>query len=224
MQINKHGNLLSYCRVNIMQIFIDESGNLGKKGRFFVIAALAPDNPNRIKNIIKKCCLRFGKPDVLDEIKGEVLTFPRKQEILQKLNKKDDLRRHYVVADKKHIDPKLLKDNNLCFNYLASFLFKPILKGTNEDVEVIIDNRSVKVASKNSLQDYIKLKALTEWDFKREILFAYTDSKNSKNLQAIHLIANVVYGKYTYNTEHLYGIIGNKFVHKIEFPRYKFNT
>jgi len=207
-----------------MQIFIDESGNLGKSGRFFVISALAPNNPKRIKNIIKRCCVKFRKPEVLDEIKGKILTFSRKQEILQKLNKKDDFQCHYVVADKKYLYPELLADNNICFNYLASHLLKPILKGANENIQIIMDNRSMKVASKNFLKDYIKLKCLTRWEVSNKISFEYRDSKDVKNLQAIHLIANVVYGKYTYEKEHLYGLIDNKFVHRIKFPRNKFHT
>src|SRR3989344_338973 len=98
-----------------MQILIDESGNLGVEGRFFVIAALLPNNPKRIKNIVKRSCIKFGKPNsILDELKGSVLSFPQKQEFLGKLAKEDDFRCHYVVADKKHILQGLLKDNNLC--------------------------------------------------------------------------------------------------------------
>lgn len=209
-----------------MQIYIDESGDLGKKGkRFFVIAAFMPEKPKRIINIIKRCCVKFGKPDdALEELDGTVLTFPRKQEILYKLNKKDDFHCAYIVEDKKYIAPKLLEDNNLCFNYLSSHLFKAILKGVNEDVRVIIDERSIKVASKNSLKDYIKLKALTEWGFEKDIVFEYKDSRDSKNLQAVHIIANVIYGRYTYNIEHLYTIIDNKFIYRIRFPQNKFNT
>jgi len=118
-----------------MQIYIDESGNLGKKGRFFVIAALTPEKPKRIINIIRRYCIKFGKPNnALDEIKGKILTFPNKQKILQNLNKKDDFHCHYIVADKKHIIPKLLVDNNLCFNYLISHMLKPILKGAIDDI------------------------------------------------------------------------------------------
>jgi len=147
-----------------MQIYIDESGNLGKKKRFFIIAALTPEKSRRIINIIKRYCIKLGKPnDALDEIKGPILNFPNKQKILQNFNKKDDFHCHYIAADKKHIKPELLKDNNLCFNYLMSYLLKPIFRGAIDDIQIIIDNRSVKVASKHSLQDYIKLKALMEW-------------------------------------------------------------
>ena len=209
-----------------MQVYLDESGNLGRRGRFFVICALMPENPKRIKNIIKGWIAELRKTNniILDELKSSFLKFPEKQKILQKLAKKDDFHCSYVVGDKKHIDPNLLKVNNVCFNYLASHLFKPILKGTNEDVQVIIDNRSVKVSSKNSLKDYIKLEGLTKWGFNKKITFEYKDSRDSKNLQAVDLIANVVYGRYTYNKKHLYNLIDNKFVHRIKFPYAKFNT
>lgn len=208
-----------------MQIYIDESGDLGKKGkRFFVIAALIPDKPKRIKNIIKRCCVKFGRPNgALDEIKGADLTFPRKQEMLYKFNQKDDFHCAYIVGDKNHIFPKLFDDNNICFNYLASFLFKAILKGASEDVNVLLDNRTLKVASKNSLEDYIRLEAITKWGFEHNITFSYGDSKVVKNLQAIHLIANLVYGRYTYNKMHLYNMINNKFTYRIKFPQNKFD-
>ena len=208
-----------------MQLFIDESGNLGKKGRFFVIAGLTPQKPKRIVNIIKRCCVKFGKPDrALNELKGHCLSFSQKQKILEGLNKKDDFRCSYIVADKKYLLPKLLEDKNVCYNYLASFLFKFILKGIDEDVQIILDNHSTKVASVNSLKDYIKIEAYTKWGFNKKMTFEYMDSKMSKNLQAIDIISNVVYQRYTYNKTHLYGIIDNKFAHRIKFPYKKFNT
>ena len=78
--------------------------------------------------------------------------------------------------------------------------------------------------SKNSLEDYIRIEAITKWGFIHNITFEYKDSKDVKNLQAVHLIANTVYGHYTYQKEHLYKIIGNKFIYPIKFPQNKFNT
>lgn len=207
-----------------MQIFIDESGNLGKKDRFFVILALIPQKPKRIKNIIKRCCVKFGiaKNTALDEIKGAKLSFSRKQEILTKLNKKDDFSCSYIVADKKHLVDRVLKDKNICYNYLTSFLLKPILKGTNDDVQIILDNQNTKVTSRHSLKDYIKIEAYTKWGFKKNISFEYRDSKKYTNLQAADVIANTIFGKYNYKKNHLYGLVKVKFIHCIEFPQNKF--
>ncbi len=207
------------------EIYIDESGNLGKKARFFVVAASIPQNPKRIKNIIKRSCVKLGSPSrTLDEIKASILTFPQKQNILTKLNSKDDFTCSYVVADKNHLKPRIIQDKNVCYNYLISHLLKPIIKGTNENIQIILDNHTVRVTSFNSLKDYIRIEAYTKWGFNNDIIFEYRDSKEYKNLQAIDLMANTIYGRYNYNKMHLYNILNSKFLHRIRFPYRKFGT
>lgn len=208
-----------------MQIFVDESGNLGTSGRYFVLTALIPQNPNRIKNIMKGSCLKFGVAgQPLEEIKGCKLSFPQKQDVSQKLNAKDDFTCSYIVADKKHLNSRVFSDKNLCYNYLANFLFKPIIKGASEDIEIMLDNHTTKVASVNSLKDYIKLKAWTEWGFTKEIKFTYEDSKNCYNLQAVDFMSNIVYQHFSYSKPHIYNLIRGHYLHCIRFPFMKFGT
>lgn len=111
-----------------MQILIDESGNLGKQGKYFVIAALVPNNKKRIKNLIKNSCVKFGVDGVpLKEIHAYELSLPQKQDIANRLVAKDDFSCSYIVVEKKYIDSRLLIDKNLCFNYVAKYLFAPIV-------------------------------------------------------------------------------------------------
>lgn len=140
------------------------------------------------------------------------------------MNKKDDFSCSYIVADKKHLSHRLLEDKNVCYNYLISHLLKPILKGSTEDIEVILDNHSIKVTSFNSLKDYIKIEAYTKWNFDKNITFKYMDSKKSKNLQAIDIISNTIHQRYMYEKLHLYHLIEKKFIHRIRFPYRKFKT
>lgn len=206
-----------------MQLYLDESGNLGRSGKYFVIACLRPGNPKRIRNLIRRCCVKHGENgSPLEEIKGSLLGTDQKQDVINRLKRVDDFSCSYIIAEKKFIERKLLDDNNLAYNYLCSYLFKPIIKSSSEDIDVILDNHNVKVNSLNSLQDYIKLKAIVEWDFNKNIKFEYQDSKRCRNLQAVDLISNVVYGKYTYGTNHLFNLLGNSIKHKIEFPYNKF--
>lgn len=120
--------------------------------------------------------------------------------------------------------PRIVKDKNLCYNYLSSLLFKPILKGLADNIQIILDNHTVKVASINSLTDYIKLEAYSKWDFNHELAFEYKDSMDVKNLQAIDIIANTIYRRYTYKQKHPYGLIEPKFLHHIKFPYSKFGA
>ena len=158
----------------------------------------------------------------MDEIKASKLSLPEKQDILLKLNKKDDLSCSYVVADKNHLVPRILVDKNLCYNYLASHLLKPILRGANEDIQIILDNHTVKVESRNSLRDYIRTEAYVKWAFTKNVTFEYKDSKRCKNLQAVDLMANTIYGRYNYDKEHLYNLLDSKLIHRIKFPFSKF--
>jgi hypothetical protein len=48
------------------KIYIDESGDLGTGGRYFVIGALCTEDGKRIRNIIKKHCAKNG----IDELKN----------------------------------------------------------------------------------------------------------------------------------------------------------
>ena len=209
-----------------MKVYIDESGNLGEKGRYFIITALIPRNSKRIKNIVMRSFLKFSKEipklKIAGELKGSILSFKHKQDFILKLTKKDDFSIAYIVADKKHIIPKLKRDNNLCFNYLARHLFKYIInQSSQEDIDFIIDNRSIKVASKNTLEDYIRIEAYTKWNFENEINFIYLDSRNSKNLQAVDIVSNAIYGRYYHNKKHFYKLIINR-LKSIRFPYVKF--
>ncbi len=198
-------------------IFIDESGNLGKKDRYFVIASIRPHNPKRIRNFARRFCAK----KTLDEIKGSQLCFPEKQEILNRLKQKQDHHISYIVVDKHQLNsPNLLKDKNLCFNYLINFLLKGEIEGCPEDIAIHIDNRTIKVGSLNSLSDYIRIKAYTEWNFAHKLNFYFPTSHNEKAVQIIDVAANAIWAKYNYNSKHLYNLLFIK--ESIKFPNDKF--
>lgn len=205
--------------------YIDESGNLGKDGPYFIISFLVPYQPKRLKNIFKKACLDFSETEVpLSEIKSSILSVPRKQELLNKMTQKNDFECGYIVAEKSGIYQKLLSDKNVCYNYLCALMIRPLLQNKTEDIHVILDNHTQKVTSINSLKDHLKIKAYTEWDFKGNLTVEYKDSKMNFQLQCVDLISNVVYGRYTYQKRNgLYGMIQNHVKNVQLFPRHKFS-
>lgn len=209
-----------------MVIYIDESGNLGRDGKYFVITALIPTKPKRIKNLVRSGFSKYSKDNqsLTDELKGSLLTFPQRQDFLARLCSKDDFRCSYIVADKHHLYPKILSDKNICYNYLAAHLLKPLLRNASDDVNVIFDNHTTKVTSINSLADYIKLEAYSRWGFKNNLNIEYKDSRNYLNLQAVDVLSNTVYGKYHHNNLHHYSTLLPYFGHKIRFPYQKFGT
>lgn len=206
-----------------MKIFIDESGDLGRKGRYFVIAALLPTNSKRIKNIIRRCCVEFGTTKPLDEIKGTLLGLPQRQKLINAILAKDDFRIAYIVADKNFLIPELSQRKSICFNYLTQHLLRPIIKKTNEDIDLILDNRNIRVASGNTLRNYLEIEAITKWGYKNKILLRYLDSKESKNLQAVDVIANTIFQKYERDLSHAYRLLLPQIRYGKRFPYHKFN-
>ena len=198
-------------------LFVDESGNLGTKDRYFVLAMLAPQNNKRIINFMKRFCAANHLP----EVKASRLSFPQKQEIFNKLCSANDYTVSYIVADKQNIDnKKLFDDKNLCFNYLFSFLVNKTIKSAPEDLCILLDNHSTKVGSINSLADYIKIKAYTQLGYKHNLQIAYTNSEHSKVVQAADVVANAIYAHYNYGTSHFYKML--TISESIRFPQSKF--
>lgn len=215
-----------------MDIFVDEAGGLGKKDRYFAIAALIPAKKKRIKNIIKRLCVSLAPEgvDSLEEVKGSGLSFEDRQRLLTLLNAKDDFHLFYIVGDKKYIEQKILNDDNLCFNYLMGYLMKKIIEKMtipeNTDINFYFDNRTLKVASKNSLPEYLRIKAYTKTTFRGNLYCRFCDSKKVKIIQMIDVIANTIYRKYTYgqSQHHLYSLADIKNTNIIHFPVDKFGT
>jgi hypothetical protein len=80
----------------VKTIFVDESGDLGTKERYFVIAMLSPQRNKRIINFMRKFCAKNS----LQEIKASRLDFSQKTELFNKLCSANDYTISYIVLDK----------------------------------------------------------------------------------------------------------------------------
>ncbi|MFA6547426.1 MAG: DUF3800 domain-containing protein [Candidatus Magasanikbacteria bacterium] len=202
----------------MLQVFIDESGNLGYNEGYFIIAMVVAHRPNRLKNIIKSFCSYHSLP----EVHTTNLDFTQKQFLVNTLTKQqDDYSISYIIADKMKIENKLLfKNNNLIFNYLFSFLVKDIIKANTDDIFLYLDNRTQKVASANSLKEYIQIKAYMEWGFTKELRIEYKDSRTSKTLQMADLVASCIRRKYQWKNSDFYSRLN--IIKSIKFPHSTF--
>ena len=207
--------MLSFCEM--LKIYIDESGDLGTGGRYFVIGALCTEDGKRIRNIIKKYCAKHG----IDELKNFGMSFVHKQEIALKFKKVADHKIAYVCVDKTKIQsPHLRADQNLLFNYAFSYLAQQLIANVTQDIRFVIDNRNQKVGSKNSLSEYIRIKAYTEWSFAYNIQTEYLDSKADRLIQAADFVAGNCYQHHHHNKSHIYNILKPEI--SIKFPNAQF--
>ncbi len=188
----------------MIKVFVDESGDLGTKERFFVIALIVPRNSKRIQNIIKHHCLIYGHA----ESKASALSFQMKQDILQKLCSSDDHEISYIAVDKEHISSqKLFANKNLLYSYIFQLLIGPIIRRADDDMEILLDSHDTRIESAHSLADHIKINAYTEWNFSRNLSIRYVDSKSSKQVQMADLIANAIYSYYAYGKDTFYNML-----------------
>lgn len=210
----------------MVEVFIDESGNQGSQGKYFIIAAVVcPTNRTRfrLKRIFKKACLKYSKEDApLPEIKSNALGFEQLQELLNKMALRPDYSLFILVADKQHLKTNL--DHNLYYNYLSGVLIQRILSKYADDVRITFDARDVKQTSLTSIADYLKIKAAIDWGFKYTLQVARKDSRTVFCLQAADLVAHVAYKKYSADGNHLFGLLRPRIEKLVAFPRGKFGT
>lgn len=111
-------------------------------------------------------------------------------------------------------------DQNLLFNYAFSHLAQQLIVPEAQDVRIFVDNRNQKVGSKNSMAEYIKIKAYTDWGFAHDIQVDYLDSKADRLVQAADFVAGSVYQRYHGNKTHVYSILWPDI--SLKFPNAQF--
>ena len=210
-------------------LYFDESGNLGVKERYFVIACVLTEKPKELENKMKKILLSIKKNYSNSKWNGYELKAnsnkPWIKEIVYRGICEKDFKIAYVVADKHHIEERLMQAKNCLYNYLLSILldnFKHIFK--DNKVNLILDNKTIKVQSINSFEDYIKIHMNYRLRLNSDITVKYMDSssKNAYIVQIADYIANAVFSRYEYKYFTYYNYLENKIIHKENFPRGKF--
>lgn len=210
-------------------LYFDESGNLGIDGRYFVISCVVTKDPKPIYNKMKKILLKIkNKYKNIKwnryELKANTCK-PWIKEIIYRGIIGKDFEISYIVADKVWIKESLKKDKNILYNYLLSVLldnYKNYFR--NNKVNLILDNKTIKVQSLNSFSDYIKLHMNYVLQINADINVEYMDSSSKKayNVQLADYIANAIYAYYQYNYDVYYEIIKEKVKYTELFPRRHF--
>lgn len=166
-------------------IYIDESGELAKQTKYFVIGAIIVKNPNTLDRLIKKARTihkkRIGKSK---ELKGNRTPKPVLKKLLKKLNKLD-YKAVVIVLDKKN-KYKIANnhDYNLLYDTIASELAKE-LKITNP-TNIIIDKCKPKEKYVDNFNNMFLLILDNVDGYNVDI--KHEDSVNHKGLQIVDII------------------------------------
>lgn len=211
-------------------LIFDESGNMGTQGRYFVIACIDTYDRKALHNIMKRKLLQAKKlfPELsthANEIKAAEAYPCIKYHLLECIATKN-LNISYIVADLKHVDPTLLKDKNLLYNYIMKILIDNLVcfSDKGKKLNIVSDNKTLKVPSKNSFEDYIKIHLNYERKLNMDISVRFLDSDaiDAYIVQAADYVANAIYTYYEYNNADYFNQI-NGIINVCEkFPRTKF--
>lgn len=211
------------------RVFIDESGNLGRGGRFFVLAAivfLTRQAAKKASRYVHKMQKRLGaKGSPLAELKSCRMSFVERQMLLNGLMASGDIEFYYLVVEKARVS--LLRNGypqNLIYNYFTKLLVDDIFTAHGNKTQITLDERSTKIKSANSLRDYLLIDAYANFNKKRdEIEILQADSRMVNNLQLADLIAGTVYQAYTRHQRHFLDLMGRKIRSANEFPEKDFS-
>lgn len=107
---------------------------------------------------------------------------------------------HYIVIDKQRVKPELRRDTNILYNYAVGLLLVPMMRRLRQ-VTVNLDSRTIKVASGNSLSEYLRIKLLCELDSSVDVSFKYLDSRECLGIQAADMASNAAFRSYEYRDE-----------------------
>ena len=193
-------------------IFIDESGELAKKSKFFVIGAIIVNNSKKLDRIINKIRKNYKKQlQEANEIKGTKLPDYIIKKLLKKLNS-IDFEVHVVILDKQfkyNIDFK----NN--YNYLYDIIASELAKELNisSSTIVYIDK------SKNKEKDIINFNNMfldNLNNFKKlPVTINHSNSVNYKGLQVIDIIVWSVFKSVEDNNSEFIDLIKNIHVKRV---------
>ncbi len=216
-----------------INLYIDESGNLGKKsGRFFLICALEIENSDKkaMQKRAGRVISRFKKGHGIrktKELKGWALKTSDRLNLLSKILYRGIKVRYIVIdLDKTTMLLKSADDKNACYNYLLQLIIKSILdenKKINE-INLYLDNRTVKVGERYCLNQYLYNKFVLEkfaetntYNYVKFHIY-YLESESSYLIQFADIIANSLYKKYDSLTNEFYNIIKPYIIFESNFP------
>ena len=219
-----------------INLFIDESGNLGSQGRYFLICALEVQEKviKTLSRRVSRLINSFKKEKLIPkdtELKGWSINEEDRFILITKILSKD-IKVRYIVLDKEKATLLLKKcdDKNACYNYLVQLIVKKLIM-THKELEKInlyLDNRTVKIGNRLSLKPYLYNKLILEQlektkNVKRiEFEINYMESKSCYLIQCADIISNSLYKKYNSDNNMFYKKIKPYINFESKFPSKNF--
>lgn len=191
-------------------IYLDESGDLGwilnkpyrhgGSSRYLTIAYVVCPNEKKhlLKRIVRKVYTKT-KTDTKIELKGSTLTVENKKFFAKKVRElvsmNPDIKIGAITVNKSKVQQHIRDDANKLYNYMIKLAILDVIKH-EPIVNLIRDNKTVKVKSGNSLIDYLQTTLWFEMNSKTKMVDIPSDSKKVQNLIFIDWMNNLIWSNY----------------------------
>lgn len=176
-----------------------------KENDYFVVGGYITKQIYSVKSVHKKIERDLkNKSSSLSrrkELKGCFLKGPQKSLFLNELFKVPSTIPIAIVVDKRHLFKRSNHDENIKYNYFLQLLLSFLLHNYPKlleasEIQLILDNRNVKVGSLNSLEDY--LNSALGLIYNKKFKVVYRNSVEHREVQMADLVANVIFGYYNF--------------------------
>lgn len=191
-------------------IFLDESGDLGKRGsKYFSIAVVYTENPKELERCIKRIRTRKLKKKLkeLSEIKANNSNAAVRRRVLKDLTK-TSCHIDVITVNKEKIYSYLFEKKEKLYNYIAGILLDEI-QIHQEDVEIIVDKKYTNTILKDEFDNYIKSKIFASRP-KVNANIIHLMSHEKHGLQAADFVAWSVNRKFSFDDDSYFKIIEKK--------------
>ena len=208
-----------------MEVFIDESGDLGfssKSTKFFVVAYVIPNQPwalrIQIRRILKR--LHRAKKYTGSELKFSNSSYNTRLIVLKKLSKLD-WEAGIIILEKRKVKEDLRKNINILYNFtIVNYVMRNILLRLepSEPLKLVVD-KSLPKSSREAFNDYVKRKANWVWGVelgrtpplsKGQITVCHLSSEMEQCLQLADYVAGAAFQKYERGVQDFYKLIEDK--------------
>lgn len=200
-----------------LHIYIDESGSMTNdtshiKRRFFVIALILVENPEKLKKVYKRFVNKYFKQlktidkkhrvfdgDRFVELKGSAFSPEMKRNFVDYFCRNNHFKILFIQLDNAKASKNLYKNKARAFNYVLKLSLE-YLHGKGNLPErtwtLNIDERNIKTEAKDQLQDFLYTELSTGKNIVDEIYVHYYISSNNKIIQVADVFANIYYSNF----------------------------
>ncbi|WP_265581581.1 DUF3800 domain-containing protein [Methanofollis aquaemaris] len=189
-----------------MNIYIDESGDLGFSGNsssYFIVGAIIAEGPEKVqqcKTCMKRVKKKFPKKyKNISELKYHNTDDTYRRRVLECISRTDvDIA--YAVLRKEQVYINLRDKRQVLYNYITGSLVSTILSeyGCSHDVNVIID-KSLDGVVRDEFDKYLLYRSMEEHSNhtgEHDLEILHADSKKNHCIQAVDFIAGAVHRHY----------------------------